>query len=194
MTHESTATTDASPQTKDSARVYIYALVDPETGARRYVGKSIRPAERLNNHMNERSNCHRSHWLQSLKRRGLRPRLELLEAVAEGASWQDAERRWIAHGRASGWPLTNNTDGGDGVPGLPSETRARMRSVWLGRKHAPETIAKYRATRRGRRKFDAATRAEVERRLAAGTKVKDLAAEFDVHRTTISKIKKGQYP
>ena len=202
---------------------FIYGLRDPRTEEIRYVGKSIRPQERLTNHMNEPpSSCHRSHWIQELKAMGLRPALVLLERVDGAWSWQESERRWIAYGRAQGWPLTNNTDGGDGVVNLPEAARAKMRLTWLGRKHKPETIAKLRFRRPGWRqpleararmseimsgrtipwvdKIAAALRKlspeqedEIRRRLAAGELGRDLAREFGVHRTTLSKVKLGTY-
>lgn len=202
--------------------VYIYGLIDPETLDLRYIGKSIRPLERLQNHMNERSNCHRSHWLQSLKARGLKPEMVIIEEIHGAWPWQESERYWIALARKLGAPLTNNTDGGDGVEGLPAETRKRMAAVWKGRKHKPETVEKFRlintnrkASPETRAKMSAAQKgrlitwgdklSEANRkisqenvpvilaRLAAGEKVKDLADEFGVHRTTMSKIKKGVY-
>lgn len=204
--------------------VYIYALVDPENGEIRYIGKSIRPAERLQNHMNDRSNCHRSHWLQSLKARGLRADLIVLERIDGAWPWQHSERHWIACGRANGWRLTNNTDGGDGVDGLSKETRAKMASVWRGRRHKPESIEKMLATKKERpHSHSVETRArmsaahagreitwgdklsaslrrlsddqveEIKRRFAAGERTTDLAKEYGVHRTTISKIKMGTY-
>jgi hypothetical protein len=210
---------DANPwQTK-----YIYALVDPETEEIRYIGKSIRPSERLANHINEpQSNCHRSHWLHSLKAKGLKPILLIIEELSGNWPWQEAERYWIAFGHAQGWPLTNNTSGGDGVPDLPAATREKMRKVWLGRKHTPETLIKLSKASRGRRhsaeskaarsamfkgreitwtaelslavrKFDDVAVADIKARLVAGALVKDLALEYGVHRTTISKIKTGRY-
>lgn len=202
--------------------VFIYGLADPETGAVRYIGKSIRPVERVRDHMNERSNCHRSHWLQSLKRRGLWPVLVIFERIIGGWPWQHSERYWIARGRRLGWPLTNNTSGGDGVPDLPAETRARIAAVWKGRKHSAETAEKLRAYRidvkhtdETRAKMSAAHRgrtitwgdklaasarrlsdddvADIRAKLADGAKVKDLAAEYGLHRTTISKVKMGTY-
>lgn len=202
--------------------VYIYGLTDPETGEVRYIGKSIRPTERINNHMNERSNCHRSHWLQSLKSRDLWPGLVIFEIIGGAWPWQHSERYWIAYGRKMGWRLTNNTSGGDGVPDLPAETRARMAAVWRGRKHSPETIEKMRAIS-GSRTHSQETRAkmskahkgrkmtwghklsqitssltenqvgDIKEALANGEKVKDLAAKYNRHRTTISKIKMGTY-
>lgn len=202
---------------------YIYGLTDPETGAVRYIGKSIRPLERFANHMNEKSNCHRSHWLQSLKARGLEPGLVIFEEVSGAWPWQEAERYWIARGRRLGWPLTNNTSGGDGVPDLHPEARAKIATTWKGRKHTPETLEKMRVASASRRhtpetkalmsrrhkgrkitwtdKLSEAVRklspddvAAIRARLDAGERVKNLAAEYGVHRTTMSKVKKGKYP
>lgn len=203
--------------------VYIYGLVDPESGLIRYIGKSIRPAERLQNHMNEISNCHRSHWLQSLKARGLRADMAILERIDGAYPWQHSERFWIAYGRANGWPLTNNTDGGDGVPGLSGPSKERMASTWIGRKHKPESIQKMVATKKATYRCSVETRKrmseahtgrditwgdklsialrklteeqveEIKRRFAAGERTTDLAKEYGVHRTTISKIKMGTY-
>lgn len=201
---------------------HIYGLVDPETGEVRYIGKSIRPEQRLRNHINEApSNCHRSHWIQSLKARGLEPTLMIIETIHGEWPWQESERFWIKRCRDGGIRLTNNTSGGDGVSDLPPETRERMRQTWLGRKHKPETIEKLRtissarvhsdATRekmsrrhKGRKILWADKVAEsirklsseaesIKQRLGNGEKVGNLAVEFNVHRTTISKIKKGTY-
>lgn len=202
--------------------VYIYGLTDPETDEIRYIGKSIRPTERVNNHMNEKSNCHRSHWLQSLKAKGQWPGLVILEMISGAWPWQHSERHWIAHGRKMGWRLTNNTSGGDGVPDLPPETRAKMAAVWKGRKHSPETIEKLRLIS-GSRTHSDETRAKMSKAhkgrkmtwgdklsqltlsltedqvsdikdaLANGAKVKDIASQYGRHRGTITKIKMGRY-
>lgn len=201
---------------------HIYGLIDPESGDLRYIGKSTRPQVRLANHMNDRSACHRSNWLQSLKRRGLKPELIIIETVSGKWPWQESERYWIRRSLAAGMPLTNNTSGGDGVPDLPPETRERIRQASIGRKPTPEALRKQTDARRQRTTSDA-TRKKMSRtrtgrstsawadtvaaglrklsasvgvikyRLDAGEKVKDLAREFVVHRTTISKIKKGTY-
>jgi hypothetical protein len=205
-----------------STIIYIYALVDPETNVTRYIGKSIRPRDRLTDHMNERSNCHRCHWLQSLKRRGLRPRLVILEEIPGNYPWQEVEKHWIAFAREHGLPLTNNTDGGDGVCGLPAESMERMRRTWLGRKHKPESIEKLKAARALRKHSDA-TREKMRRAMtgrkitwtdkisAANKKLTDsqvaeirdmlecgvtqrwVAAAFGVHQGTISNIKRGLF-
>lgn len=201
----------------------IYALTCPDTGEIRYIGKSIRPKERLANHMNEVSNCHRSNWLQSLKKQGKRAGLTILQVLADDEPWQEWEKSWIRYGREVGWRLTNNTEGGDGVCGLPAETRARMAKVWLGRKHKPETIAKLVAARakrttsdetrakhsasmkgrkitwgdaisQGTRKLSDEDVKSIKASLLAGVKGKDLAMKYGVDRTTISKVKLGKYP
>ena len=206
----------------DNGPAFIYCLVDPETDEIRYIGKSIRPEERLMNHMNERSRCHRTHWLQSLKRRGLRPIQIILEIIDGGWPWQESERYWIAYGKRAGWPLTNGTDGGDGVPGLSGESKERMARTWVGRKHSDETKRKIGEKSRSRR-HTAATRqkmseahsgrviawadkisqslckltdsqiAEILDALAKGETVTSLAVKYGVHRTTLSKVKAGTY-
>ena len=130
---------------------HIYILIDPRTDEIRYVGKSIRPHQRLQNHMNEPpTNCHRSHWLHELKGLGLYPLLDVVESISGECPWQESERYWIARLRSAGARLVNNTDGGDGVDGLPEETRKRMASIWKGRKHKPESLLKMSVARKGR--------------------------------------------
>lgn len=202
--------------------VFIYGLTDPESGAIRYIGKSTRPVERLTNHMNDRSRCHRTNWLREIKARGQRPGMVILERVDGAWPWQESERFWIAYARSNGWPLTNNTSGGDGVPDLPTESRARIASTWKGRKHKTDSIEKMRAASAGRkhsnetkarmsaahkgrqikwidkvaaslRKLSDEQAASIHARLMAGEGTCALAKEFGVHRTTISKIKMGTY-
>jgi hypothetical protein len=205
-----------------SQKIYIYALTDPDSNLIRYIGKSIKPKERLQNHMNEVSNCHRSHWLQSLKKQGKKAKMKFLEVLEYGENWQERERYWIKKGKAEGWPLTNNTSGGDGACDLPEATRQKMRLTWLGRKHKPETIEKLKIANAGRvrskkhkqhmseimkgreikwgrkiaeatSKFTPLQQSIIRCRLRAGEKVKDLADIYGVHRTTISKVKLYQY-
>ncbi len=137
--------------TTSPGKVYIYSLTDPFTGEIRYVGKSIRPRERLANQCNEKSNTHRCHWIQSVLAKGGRPIQTILEELSPDADWQEAEKRWIAYGREQGWPLTNGTDGGDGVPGLSGEAKERLLKTWKGRKHKPESLLKIGAASRNRK-------------------------------------------
>lgn len=213
---------DSFPPEPSGKTVLVYGLVDPRNNAIRYVGKTIHPQQRMSNHMNEISNCHRSHWLQELKRLGLTPTMIPLTIIDGLWPWQYEEKWWIKHLRSRGCNLVNNTDGGDGVSGLPEETRKRMGLVWLGRKHTPEALRKMAAASSGR-KFSSESRAKQSRahkgrvitwgkklsasahkfsadqvvdifiRLIEGERVIDLAREYGCARTTISKINTGAY-
>jgi hypothetical protein len=209
---------------EDIKPVYIYGLVDPETTAIRYIGKSINPEQRLRNHINETYPCHRRNWIDSLKKKGLEPDLiylvKLEGSIAE--DWKRWERRWIAIAKRDGWPLVNETSGGDGVPDLSPEASAKRNKTWIGRKHTPESLIKIAAASRGRRqsieqrqrmseimtgrkilwadKVAEAIRKltpedveEIKMRLANGEKNCDLSKEYGVHRTTLSKVKMGTY-
>lgn len=202
--------------------VFIYSLTDPFTGNVRYIGQSTHPKERLAAHCNEKSCCHRANWIKSVIRRGKRPLMEILEEIAPDADWQAAERWWIAHGRERGWPLTNGTDGGDGVPGLSPEIRQRIVAASTGRIPGPETRAKIGRSSRGRKhtddhkkrmslimkdrvitwgdKLSRASRKlsddqvrEVRTLLASNMKSGKVAKKMGVHRDTITNIKFGRF-
>jgi hypothetical protein len=203
--------------------VKIYILIDPRNGNIRYVGKTNQKlTSRLHAHMQDKSSCHKVHWLEQLKKENLMPDIEVIEEVSQDKQWQDVERFWIKHFKQNGHNLTNNTSGGDGVCGLPQETRDKMRLTWLGRKHKPETLIKLSIASKGRkhsekskqhmkeimtgrditwggklsdavRKLTKEEAKTVKERLDNGELVKDLALEYRMHRTSISKIKKGVY-
>lgn len=101
-----------------------------------YVGKSSTGAKRP-----RRSHAHGrcKGWLRELQSVGLTPCVIFLEEVdsqgrADLCWWwvgrkssplNDAERWWIAYGRALGWPLTNVKDGGEGGKGLRHTAAAK---------------------------------------------------------------------
>ncbi len=80
-------------------------------------------------------NTHKSNWIRSLLAEGLDYEIAVLETAEAEEMLPQLERWWIAYGRASGWPLTNLTDGGDG---------------WLGGNHSEEAKAKIAAAQRGK--------------------------------------------
>jgi hypothetical protein len=117
----------------------IYCLTDPRTEAVHYVGKTCygeRPREHgLPSHL-KRWPGPKTDWIRGLHAAGLDYGVKILEGTGSNEDACAAERKWIAHGRARGWPLTNLTDGGDGVPGrqVPLEQRENVRAALSGRK------------------------------------------------------------
>lgn len=103
----------------------VYALRDPRTDRIRYIGKANDLEARLTSHLRDarRRRTPVYDWIRSLMRKGLVPRIELLEQ-AEESSWKAAEVRLIAQHRASNPDLLNLAAGGD-QPYCPRETRAR---------------------------------------------------------------------
>lgn len=91
----------------------IYGLVDPRTRLIRYVGLSSSGLRRPRAHRCPScpdTYCRR--WVITLQRLELDYAIVVLETVSNAIELADAERWWIAYGRACGWPLTNCTSGG----------------------------------------------------------------------------------
>lgn len=95
---------------------YIYALHDPFTLERRYVGKTKDLKERYRCHLLPyylKPETYKNRWLRKVLRRGAKP---ILRVLCEVADWEDINQierdfiRWL--GGAS--RLTNGTKGGDG--------------------------------------------------------------------------------
>lgn len=171
---------------KAGQQCVIYALRCPVSGRVRYVGKTTDPARRLRHHLSEARrlpHLHKSRWITSLLREGLRPTVEVLEIVTTGG-WEIAERRWIA----SFDGLTNSAQGGAGCP------------VGVGHGHTEESKAKIAATLRGR---DAGERnpnarltegdvREIRRLRLDGMQGKDVAAMFHTTPANVSLIVTGR--
>lgn len=97
--------------------LYIYALIDPDTGETRYVGKATIPESRLQGHVFTsctpwvQENVEKGAWIRELAGRGKVPITKILETVTE-ENWQARECYWIAHCKSSGNRLTNRKPGG----------------------------------------------------------------------------------
>ena len=202
--------------------INIYGLAHPITKDIRYIGKSIRTQSRYNDHLKDNSKTHKSNWIQFLIKQGLKPILIILEEIEDCEDWQQKERDWIFKAKKDGWKLVNSTDGGDGVLNLSGDGKRRMLETWKGRKHKPETLLKLSKASKGRikplnskigmsyqmkgrkikwknklkkavRKFSNKDLKSVINDLKNGMKGIDVSKKYNVHRTTITKIKKGEY-
>lgn len=136
--------------------VVIYVLCEPDGTTVRYVGKTTNPRKRYSQHVYSTEKTHRACWIRSLRKRGERPVMRVIETVPDDVSWQEREKYWIAHYREIGANLTNGTDGGDGVVGLSDEARERIIASSIGRPKSPETLEKMRLARRGAKATDEA--------------------------------------
>jgi hypothetical protein len=164
---------DVIPEAERPGKIiFIYALIDPLTKERRYVGKTNDIPQRLRAHESEArySRSRKSNWIRALQKQGLRPETECLETVAPSGDWVEAEIRWIARGRSEQWGLFNVTDGGDDIPAEAHSPEARAKGLasrktskrWLagiesarakriGVKHSDEHRAKISAGNRGKK-------------------------------------------
>lgn len=109
---------------------YVYALIDPrlDTLAIRYVGKSVDPARRAEDHRacpgRTGHNPHKDNWIRQLQSSGTNPSIQVLQECTGDASWYEIE--WIALCRAQGEPLTNLSKGGTGGWPLSPEQRSAL--------------------------------------------------------------------
>ena len=101
--------------------VKIYTLTDPITGEIRYIGKTKKNlVDRWYSHCSDyklsREKSYKNSWIISLKRKGYKPIIEILDEVPEN-QWQFWETYWIAQFLNWGFNLTNMTKGGEGNNG-----------------------------------------------------------------------------
>jgi hypothetical protein len=136
----------------------IYALIDPDTEAPRYIGKSTQGLARPRQHFSRwslRANTHKNSWLKKVLAAGRTVEIQVIEEFPEDCGAErlsSAERFWIENYRWLGCDLTNATDGGEGTKGLvrTPEHRAKLAAAHKGKALSPEHKAKIGATSRGR--------------------------------------------
>jgi group I intron endonuclease len=93
---------------------FIYCLFDPITDAPKYIGKSDNPKKRFLEHMNEKYNNRKCNWIKSLKKKNLKPYLEIIDEVNIDV-WEIMEIMYISLFKGWGFDLVNGTYGGDGA-------------------------------------------------------------------------------
>ena len=95
--------------------LYIYALLDPNTGEVRYIGKSSDPQRRLKSHIQECTNHSRRtnnqrkrEWIGSLLANKQKPIVVVLQELSESDDWAFIEFCWGWYYRLRGAILVNN--------------------------------------------------------------------------------------
>lgn len=108
--------------------VFIYALLDPETMEVRYIGKTYNLNKRFREHCNSLRPSHKTSWIQSIKRLGKLPLLEVIECIDDPHEqhWQSREVFWIEWFIKEGYRLTNLDGGGLSGTRPSAESRAKM--------------------------------------------------------------------
>jgi hypothetical protein len=105
-----------------SPAIHIYGLVDPRTGAIRYIGQSRAPAQRLRQHLGRQDNPHLATWVAELRAARLQPLVRRLATVASQTDATTVERALIQAHHAAGAELVNITY----LPRLRARRRAPL--------------------------------------------------------------------
>lgn len=85
--------------------VYIYGLTDA-SGNVRYVGQSVLPWVRYDQHIADESDTPKARWIRQMLAKGNKPGLIILDKT-DKANARYVEMWWIVLGRQKGWALTN---------------------------------------------------------------------------------------
>lgn len=94
--------------------VYIYGLKNGGSDEYRYIGKTIRPKNRLKEHLNEKPrkfSYHKLNWITESINNGKDIEFEIIEEVSED-NWQEKEKYYIDYYKKLGHNLTNLLEGG----------------------------------------------------------------------------------
>lgn len=132
------------------SKLLIYGLVDPRTGAIRYIGKSSSGRSRPTKHkyLRRDDRSYKANWIRQLQAISLDYEILVLEYCSDITALDAAEIRWIALGRQF-VKLTNVEDGGTHAR-VGLETRFKIGAAHRGRKASPETRAKMSRSRLGK--------------------------------------------
>ena len=140
-----------------TSNLIVYSLVDPDSGLIRYVGKSTKGLSRPKSHcqpsrLRADPHTYKSRWIKGLLAQGKTPDIFVLDICENTSELETSEKKWIAHLRKLMVPLTNSTDGGDGMSGhKPSaETRAKISAANKGKPVSPDHRAKIGVANSGR--------------------------------------------
>ena len=128
---------------------HIYTLSDPITDEVRYIGQTKKSLdERLRNHLKSKGKTHRHNWINSLIKKGVKPKIELIETV-DRDKVSETEIFWISMFKSWGFKLCNLTEGGE-----TSTTTHIVRSKeWCDNISQGKIKSQYRFTDESKRKM-----------------------------------------
>lgn len=93
---------------------FIYALLDPNTNERRYIGKTVDCGRRIKQHLTDASNKSKKQWIDTLRENSQLPVFEVVEEC-ELKDWEAREIFHIESERQKGSLLLNVQVGGKGI-------------------------------------------------------------------------------
>lgn len=171
-------------------KVFIYALIDPESQEVRYIGKTKNPNRRISQHINEcsRIRTHKNNWILSLKNKSLRPIMTIIDEV-ESDEWMFFEQWYIQLFKSWGCSLTNLTIGGEGGFNciFSEETKRLIGNKSRGRKHTEEAKKKISEAFKGKKLPD-----DHREKISIGAKKRGISPETRA-KMVASRLKNGTY-
>lgn len=108
----------------------VYGLIDPEDEIIKYIGKSRNGIQRAQKHTLPhylQDDTKKIRWIKELLKKGLKPKVVILEEHSSDKQIVEAEIRLIRQFKSSGIPLTNMTKGGEG--GITSDPKLRWKPI-----------------------------------------------------------------
>ena len=118
----------------------IYTLADPLSKEIRYVGLTTRSLkERFYQHCNAKSNSYKYNWIKKLKKKNLKPVIEILDTAENIEELRELEIYWIEQLKHWGFKLVNLTQGGQGSFGYKhtAESIIKMKAIIASRPKKP---------------------------------------------------------
>lgn len=158
--------------------VFVYSLCEPETGEVRYIGRTLLPEARCEQHCNRSANKGVREWVNDLRRRGRQPVMVVIRRVDGWKEGIAAEREEIeAHRAVAADRLLNHSPKGQRQP------------IYLGPKkqRTPDPKESQRRLIRARMqaKCDNQTERRYQRQIASGNVF--AASAWKIHEKNIRK-------
>ena len=126
-----------------TAKIFIYSLTCPLDNRVKYVGKTTMPLNiRLSQHLTKISgNDEKRKWIETLKLKGIKPKINLLETLNHASNWNKAEQYWIHHFGIEN--LVNDNKGGAGGRTQQSPVYIKKFEEFLETKYSSNSIKNY---------------------------------------------------